>query len=174
MYSYARFQYDPFGEVLSYVDKKVPKEPTGEALRSCSRKNRHPPRPPPAAHRHSNGVHFTALKSTGLGDSKGERVPSGSSGPPLVDSLVTFLSTQESHPPEAPEPKYCERVKIYPSRTSVMSIRQKPRSKAYVAPRSAPWAWVSGIISSLMTYSIVPPAKARAKGRIAVDTDTAK
>ena len=54
------------------------------------------------------------------------------------------------------------------------SITQKPTRSAYVAPRSLPWAWVSGIISSLITYSMVPPANASAKGRIAAERLTAK
>ena len=37
------------------------------------------------------------------------------------------------------------------------------------AQNSLPWAWVSGIISSLITYSIVPPAKASANGRIVAE-----
>ena len=41
--------------------------------------------------------------------------------------------------------------KSYPSKVSVTSITVKPTSRAYVAPRSLPWAWVSGIISSLIT-----------------------
>ena len=38
-----------------------------------------------------------------------------------------------------------------PSSTSDNNITQNPTSSAYVAPRSEPCAWVSGIISSEMT-----------------------
>ena len=62
----------------------------------------------------------------------------------------------------------------YPNKTSQTSIRQKPKRREYVAPRSSPCACVSGIISSLITYSIVPPANAKANGKIAVERLTAK
>ena len=41
-----------------------------------------------------------------------------------------------------------------------------PNSKAYVAALSFPCECVSGIISSLITYNIVPPANASANGNI--------
>ena len=61
----------------------------------------------------------------------------------------------------------------YPNIVSIKSIRQNPTKSAYVAPRSSPCAWVSGIISSLMIYSMVPPAKLNAKGNIAEAVPTA-
>ena len=53
------------------------------------------------------------------------------------------------------------------------SITNVPNSSPMVAALSCPFRWVSGIISSLMTYSIAPAANPIAYGRIACMVVTA-
>ena len=55
--------------------------------------------------------------------------------------------------------------KCHPRRLSSDIMMTNPVTRPKVARRDLPLAWVSGMISSLMTKSMAPAAKAMPKGR---------